>query len=76
MQQSALSVKPLLILRSYGTAEQIAAPKDKSKTKIKGKNLAGRFRGIPPLRKKRARMGHPSFETARLKPGFSGKCAH
>jgi hypothetical protein len=44
-------------------------PKAKSKGKSKGerqkakgksKNLAGRFHGIPPLRKKRARMGQPS----------------
>jgi hypothetical protein len=30
--------------------------------KCKCKNLGGRYRGIPPLRNKRARMGHPSVK--------------
>ncbi|MGB0045439.1 MAG: hypothetical protein WBP91_19855, partial [Terriglobales bacterium] len=46
-------------------------PKSTSKIKIKSKikcnHLGGRYRGIPPLRTKRARMGHPALEALSVK---------
>jgi hypothetical protein len=41
---------------TYRSGKPLRHPKANAKT------LGGRYRGIPPLRKKRARMGHPSDE--------------
>jgi hypothetical protein len=66
-------LKPHSRQGGYRSGEPLRHPKAKSKANAK--TFGGRYRGIPPLRKKRARMGHPSVEMiAAKKLGFSALC--